>query len=336
MRINGRILASVFVIASVMFGLGFGTMAYFSDVENVPASTLTAAVIDISVADESIKKFELEDLKPCQTAYLVFEIFNDGDNPVDVYKHLFGFVFDEGTPDDITGDPGYFDMPYGDNLADWILYDLSVEIPLSGGHSWWQMIYDEDISMGALDCVWVYLGMLPVGHTMTVTQSYHMRADVGNWAQGDTIDFLVEVKGDQLTGYRKLENKANPKWKILHNDGMYGDLTYTVRGPTFDYSFNGYGLVSGSDYSLIYYPDPWPGTGLEILGSGIVAGDGTLSFSGSPDCGSLPIAGDHNSPGAKIFLVLSGDIAADGNSMTGWNADSYLFDTGLIEYTRIP
>jgi len=117
---------------------------------------------------------------------------------------------------------------------------------------------------------------------------------------------------------------------------MKGDLTYTVRGPTFDYSLTAKGLQSGKDYSLIYYPDPWPGTGLIVLGSGIALTDGTLSLSGSPDCGSLPVGSDPNSPGAKVWLVLSDDLNDNKDAMDAWNQPDYLFETGLIEYTKAP
>jgi len=334
MKLNGKILASVFVIASVMFGLGFGTMAYFSDVEQVPgASTLTAATINIDVDDSTIFKHYMDDLKPCQTAYLVFEITNVGVNPVDVYKHLYEFATVEGTPWDIYSDPGFVDK-LNEDLDGYILYDLSVEIKLVGDHVWWQMIYDEDISMHAVECEWIYLGMLPAGCTMVVTQSYHMEADVGNWAQGDKMTFSVEVRGDQLQGVRLLENKRESDWKILQGDGIKGTLTYGVRGPTFKGSFDGKGLKQSTDYDLIYYPDPWPGTGLKVLGSGTSLADGTISFTFDTDCGDLPVASDPNFPGAKVWLVLSGDH--DGTKMNAWNQADYLFETGLIEYNKIP
>lgn len=152
------------------------------------------------------------------------------------------------------------------------------------------------------------------------------------------MTFNIEVRGDQLIGERKLENKeesVNPsEWRVMWEDDMYGDLTYTVRGPTFDFTFEGYGLAN-EDYSLIYYPDPWPGTDLIVLDSGTASG-GTLSLSGSLDCGSLPQAGDLNIPGAKIWLILSDDLNVAEDAMDAWNGDSYLFDTGLIEYTKAP
>jgi len=39
-------------------------------------------------------------------------------------------------------------------------------------------------------------------------------------------------------------------------------------GDTFKFSFSGRGLPPDTNYTLIYYPDDWPGDGLICLGSG--------------------------------------------------------------------
>ncbi|MHC3129016.1 MAG: hypothetical protein IBV52_02950 [Candidatus Bathyarchaeota archaeon] len=184
-----------------------------------------------------------------------------------------------------------------------------------------------DLSQGR-----VYLGLIPVGGHMIVTESYHMRAEVENWAQSDKIQFNVEYIGEQLNGQLRLENK-DPSWKILSGDGIYGDLTYNVMGATFDYTFNGYGLATGTDYSLIYYPDPWQPDNLIVIESGSTGTGTTLTWSGSEDIGSIPIPADIN-PGAKIWLVLTAHVdAAAGTWIGGWSPGSYLFETALIEYT---
>lgn len=45
------ILASVFIIASMMFSLGLGTMAYFSDVEMAIDNQITAGTLDMMIRD---------------------------------------------------------------------------------------------------------------------------------------------------------------------------------------------------------------------------------------------------------------------------------------------
>ncbi len=102
------------------------------------------------------------------------------------------------------------------------------------------------------------------------------------------------------------EKDGVPDWNIVE-DGAWGKLTYNLSGSMFDYVFNGHGLVPGTDYTLIYYPDPWPGTGLKCLGSGVVNADGDIHIMNSVDTGDLPIASDDN-PGAKIWLVKSSDV----------------------------
>lgn len=110
--------------------------------------------------------------------------------------------------------------------------------------------------------------------------------------------------------------------------------------------FNGHGLTPGEVYSLIYYPDPWPGVGLVELGSGVVGEDGNVHIKGSFDFTSIPIDGDANDggpgdaydyAGAKIWLVLRNDISREGVvKMESWHPDSYLFEYQLIPSETVP
>jgi len=218
-------------------------------------------------------------------------------------------------------------------------------------------------------------------------------------------------------------------WKIVA-DGAWGKMKYNLQGPTFDYLFNGHKLVPGTDYQLIYYPDPWPGNGLVCLGAGTANEEGDVHIIGSTDTGNLPavnwnvlgtwkwsvlntylhdividaqnldgtfsghggypagesyiytevitgqitgnsitihtvyapgpysvtasgeiasdgtisgtnpwswkmIEGKAKPAGAKIWLVLSGDVKCNESShMTGWNSDGYLFEYDSIRYTE--
>ena len=120
-------------------------------------------------------------------------------------------------------------------------------------------------------------------------------------------------------------------------------MKYNLSGPTFDFVFNGHGLPIGQNYTLIYYPDPWPGEGLICLGYGTVTGDdvddgggGNIHIRGSYDTGTLPIEGDEN-VGAKIWLVPSADVFCGDESneskMTGWDPTAILFEGALIRET---
>ena len=129
-----------------------------------------------------------------------------------------------------------------------------------------------------------------------------------------------------------LYEKDPADWNIVE-DGAWGKMKYNLSGSTFDFVFNGHELEVGWDYTLIYYPDPWPGDGLICLGSGTANDDGDVHIMGSVDTGNLPAEGDEND-GAKIWLVLSDDVDCDSDAkkMIGWNPTEYLFEYDLITF----
>jgi len=134
--------------------------------------------------------------------------------------------------------------------------------------------------------------------------------------------------GKSNVAHLYLHEKDPSDWSIVEG-GAWGKMKYNLEGSTFDFVFNAHGLDAGVEYTLIYYPDPWPGTGLKCLGSAEANGGGNVHIGGSVDTGDLPIAADTNA-GAKIWLVLSSDY--DGSEMTAWNPTEYLFEINLIEY----
>lgn len=364
MEINKKILASVFIIGLLAFGLGYGTYSFFSDIETSEGNLFTAGTLDIEVTGDGYTWSEgakLVDMKPCETAYITFVIHNVEGNPVFVWKHIKNVQCDHGveTPPEIKESGGEGVRCW---LPPWILYDLSVKVYEKGEVDpiWWQVIIPEGapITVDDVRCCPIPLGMIPAGWRMVVTQSYHLKAEVTNWAQGDIMTFDITVGAEQLgsdympgvllvpkkqagltgeTGewiidWMKIFGTGDPDIPETW-DGPHGYLTYNTKGPTFDYEFDGTAPLKGKDYDLIYYPDPWPGTGLIVIDSGHSdSGTGDISFAGSIDLGTdLPIAADANYPGgAKIWLVLSNDN--DGTKMTAWNPDNYLFEFSLIKY----
>ena len=130
------------------------------------------------------------------------------------------------------------------------------------------------------------------------------------------------------------ENFVEEGWDIVE-DGAWGKMKYNLSGETFDFVFNGHGLVPGTSYILIYYPDPWSGDCYILcFGDEVVAdSEGNVHIVGSVDMDTnLPAECDKNKDGAKIWLVPSRDWD---DGMTGWNPESYLFEYDLItfEYT---
>ena len=145
--------------------------------------------------------------------------------------------------------------------------------------------------------------------------------------------------GNSNTAHLYLREK-DADWDIVE-DGAWGKMKYNLSGPELCFIFNGHELEPGEDYCLIYYPDPWPGTGLICLGTGTGTDPdplavppclgGDVHIKGCVDTGDLPAADDTNT-GAKIWLVLCADVDCDNAVMTGWNPTEYLFEYDLITF----
>ena len=154
-------------------------------------------------------------------------------------------------------------------------------------------------------------------------------------------------------------NIGSGPWPIFLKNDRWGRLDYSLWGEKFKFSFSGRGLPTEKNYTLIYYPDPWPGDKLICLGSGKTTPTkgkgkghgksgqkgGNIAIHGDVDIGtSLPADDDKNSNpvspsgavGAKIWLVLSEDVlcSAGASKMLNWNPASYLFEYNLIVYER--
>jgi len=137
--------------------------------------------------------------------------------------------------------------------------------------------------------------------------------------------------GKSNTGHLYLHEKDPGTWEIV-DGGAWGKMKYNLSESTFDFVFNGHDLEPGWSYTLIYYPDPWPGNNLICLGDGIANEEGDVHIMGSVDTGALPTDED-TAPlgGAKIWLVLSDDVNC-GMKMTGWNPTEYLFEHDVITF----
>ncbi len=146
------------------------------------------------------------------------------------------------------------------------------------------------------------------------------------WAQGPSGQ-----SGNSNVGHLYLNEKNPETWQIVEG-GAWGKMRYFLSGDEFDCVFNAKGLESGVDYTLIYYPDPWPGNGLMCLGSDTAKG-GNADVKAQTDTGDLPAPYDENYPdGAKIWLVLSSDVDCANQVMTGWHPEEYLFEYQTITF----
>jgi hypothetical protein len=130
----------------------------------------------------------------------------------------------------------------------------------------------------------------------------------------------------------KLVYKDPSSWEIV-NPEYFVRLKHNEVGSTFDFSIKGTVKDSEKDYTLIFYPDPWPGNGLICLGDVTSDVDGKVNFSDSLDTGDLPATYDENYPeGAKIWLVSRDDVDCSSNKMLHWNPTEYLYESDLIKY----
>ena len=151
---------------------------------------------------------------------------------------------------------------------------------------------------------------------------------------------------------------GNGPWPIFSENRRWGQMKYNLLGENFRFSFQGKRLLPETDYTLIYYPDEWPGKGLVCLGSNMSNPNGNLHIAGNLEILSgLPAPYDKNfnpvapsgAAGAKIWLVPAADVQceaageidaetgmqAEPTQMLGWNPASYLFEANLIVYQYV-
>ena len=117
-------------------------------------------------------------------------------------------------------------------------------------------------------------------------------------------------------------------WPIFHG----GTMQFTPAGPTFTYRLEAHGLSRHEGYTLVYLHRS--GGGALCLGTGTTNAGGALRLQGAPDLdGDLPAPGDRGDrTGARIALVLAGDVDCHGEHMVRWAPASYLFGRRLITY----
>ena len=160
------------------------------------------------------------------------------------------------------------------------------------------------------------------------------------------VGVVAAPKVDHLYLYEKIPDEPadpNVPWEGV-DKGAWGKMKYNPEGETFDFVFNGHGLVPGEVYCLIYFEDVPAGwtAGLPAIfcfGMGTANGGGEVHIAGSVDVEKdLPTSGDQNYPdgGAKIWLILSESCDANegewGFWMNGWDPAEYLFEGDMIEF----
>ena len=322
-----------------------GTRAYFTDTETSVGNTFTTGTIDISVDGTNpwtrTTPYQLTDMKPSQTDYINFTVYNSGTNPVNLYKTLNNFV----TANVATNESEQEADPTGEvnDVENWINYDLKVELydvdPAQNPTAtpvWWENIYTDgmghDKLLGTLEDQAMYLGMIPVGKWMKVYQSYHMIPTTGNAYQGDQLTFDITLTAEQLGAHSiRLENKeqVNGQSYTMWWDSTFADLAYKVKDSKFGYSLNVQGAANGT-YNLV----AWEGYPGFVWGAGptaTVLANVTVS-GGTVTLTDQSVELNKNLTNAKVWLA-PGAFVTPGTTMTlGYNPATTLFDTGLMDY----
>jgi len=130
-----------------------------------------------------------------------------------------------------------------------------------------------------------------------------------------------------------LYEKDPVTWNIISN-GSWGKIENRLSEEEFEFVFNGYKLNVGHEYTLICYPDPWPGEGLICLGNSTVNKEGNIHITKSVETSDLLTIDDENE-GVKIWLVLSSDVDFVNSKMIEWNPTDYLFEHNLIYFSKM-
>lgn len=141
---------------------------------------------------------------------------------------------------------------------------------------------------------------------------------VGLAAGAVTVQAAPATDNDKPLAGLFLYTKDQTLWTIDY-DGPWGKVNYTE----FGFVFNGHGLAAGTSYTLIMYPDPWPGNGLECLGAAVASKAGKVKIKGTNDI-LFEFLGE------KIWLALSSDVDCAGQKMIGWHGQDYLFEHNLV------
>jgi hypothetical protein len=150
---------------------------------------------------------------------------------------------------------------------------------------------------------------------------------------------MKHVAPDYCTIY--LYEKDPTTWNVI-GDGGAARLKCLPEANYFHFMLHAIKLLPETSYTLIYYPDPWPGAGLICLGSGTTDLSGYLhiktfgnyaNYTPPVSTGNMPKDYDYNfGYGAKIWLVPSADVNCAAQTMTAWNPEQYLFEIYLISF----
>lgn len=185
---NTKIALSGMSILAALALIGGATFAFFSDNETSGGNTVTAGTLDLKVngTDDPLAIVKIDDMKP-SFEFLVEKTLEVIDNPAQLYLHIKDVRCDGG------GDPS---EPEADeengvprcDIDTVIDYDLGVIDPASDPI----LTLEDARTIADVTSCWIPLGTIPAETRWILEQSFHMRSNTTNWAQGDILTFAEE------------------------------------------------------------------------------------------------------------------------------------------------
>ena len=346
-------LGIIIAVGGIIFG---ATNAYFADTEKSENNTAMAGTFDIDDEGTWTKSYSVSDIYPGKDPEEInFTLRNMGSLPMRVWMTIKNVSNEENGISDSEQD-WYIANDVKNDVDSVMVYALNVDGNLAleqeAGITV-EQIKDYYIGLVKLD-IGISppsYGILEPGETINIVQKFYLPPETQNWAQSDIMSFEIEILAQQVDVQEPIkqlsfiQNKyaSDPKFKT---DGIAGVLKYDSYAEEFNYDFIGRGLVSGRDYNLIYYPDPWATPKSVLVLSNIMTADGKGkidNLGNSVDTDDLPrTTGDTNYPhGAKIWLVTSDKlsnpkVAGSTSDLTWSGISDWLLDNwpGLIRYTK--
>lgn len=217
---------SILTVVLVILLAGAGTFAFLSSpslMGYTEASMHTTETVDIEVDGENpwSTSYEVSTAAmPGETYWLNFTIKNlDPENSANVSLMIFNISNHDGN----SPEP---EIPGIDDISTQIVYDL-----IANGIT--IISADENKDLEDVKDIMYNLGIISPGATMTVNQSYHLRATAGNEYQGDYCTFDIGLysehqQADDLevdTSNAHLTGNGEKLHRIILNNTGTQDIT---------------------------------------------------------------------------------------------------------------
>lgn len=296
------------------------------------------------------------DMASCDPAGEYRVVLNATDNGGNVDKMQNRFFYDSIHPVEIAGPAGAIAIDFGDvkicvtkYVAGWTIHNSGNDPAVANvstqglknatGYVGIQP-GDLDIAIDSLSHEWLnetpVLGPLECCDIHNLNFSIHARDGTPPDTYAGTIVFTITHAPNRTVLFENKDDSDAYLYDPYLSDGMEGDMTFDIF--TGDFTFNGYGLDSVTNYSLIHYSEPWAtqGSGCEIT-NGTTNATGYIQLTGTlpPGLPSYTNTGDYEydlagGKYAKIWLVPSTAVNAEGK-LVGYPVDDILFEIETIE-----